>query len=549
MRATPLHDGWTLTATSGPVPEHLSGLRVPATVPGTVHTDLLDAGLISDPYVGTTEADLAWMHTAAWRYERTLTAAPPASDERVDLVLEGLDTVATVRLGDTVVGRMRNQHRTFRLDVRDELARADGGAQPLTVDFASALLHGREEAERLGARPAAYPHPFNMVRKMACSFGWDWGPDLQTAGIWRPVRLERWRTARLASVRPLVTVEPGLGSATVTVHVDIERSGLEAQPSPVDVVARLTPPGGEASTERHTTIAPDATSGTLVIDVADPDLWWPVGHGDQPLHDLEVELSATEPLHHWHGRIGLRSVQIDTSDDEVGSAFVLSVNGRPLFVRGANWIPDDHLLTRVTREQLARRVDQAVGAHLNLLRVWGGGIYESEDFYELCDEAGVMVWQDFPLACAAYPEEEPHRSELEAEAREHVARLSTHPSLVVWNGGNENLWGFVDWGWREELAGRTWGWHYYTELFPSVVAELDPTRPYVAGSPCSRWARRARRGAPQRPRPRHPPRVGGVEPARLHGIPRRDPPLLLGVRLPGAARLAHDGAGDDGRAG
>ena len=485
MRAIPLHDGWTVRATAGPVPEPLSGLCVPATVPGTVHTDLLDAGLIPDPYVGTAESELAWMHTTDWRYERSLTAPFPATDERVDLVLEGLDTVATITLGDTVVGRTRNQHRSFRLDVRDEVTRAEGAAQPLTVDFASALLHAREEADRLGARPAAYPHPLNMVRKMACSFGWDWGPDLQTAGIWRPVRLERWRVARLASVRPLVTVAPDLEAATVTVHVDVARSGLEAQPSPVHVVARLTPPGAEGSTERHLTLAPDATSGSLVIDVAEPALWWPVGHGGQPLHDLEVELSTTEPLDRWRRRIGLRSIRLDTSEDEIGSAFVLSVNGRPLFVRGANWIPDDHLLTRITRESLAGRIEQAVGAHLNLLRVWGGGIYESEDFYELCDEAGLMVWQDFPLACAAYPEEEPHRSEFEAEAREHVTRLSAHPSLVLWNGGNENLWGFVDWGWRELLAGRTWGLHYYTELFPSVIAELDPTRPYAAGSPCS----------------------------------------------------------------
>ncbi len=492
VHATALHDGWTLTATGGPVPAELAGLRVPATVPGSVHTDLLDAGLIPDPYVGTNEAGLAWLHTAEWRYERRVTTPSPAADERLDLVLDGLDTVATIRLGDTIVGRTRNQHRSFRLDVREQMSRAAGASQRLTIDFASALRHAQEEAERIGARPAAYPHPLNMVRKMACSFGWDWGPDLQTAGIWRPVRLERWRVARLASVRPLVTVAPGLGAATVTVHVDLERSGLEPESSPVHVVARLTRPGApEVPTERHVTIAPHATTGTLTLDVAEPDLWWPVGHGDQPLHDLEVVLSTTdrhaEPdrLDRWHRRIGLRSVELDTSDDEIGTAFVIGVNGSPVFVRGANWIPDDHLLTRITRDRLAHRISQAVGANLNLLRVWGGGIYESEDFYELCDEAGLMVWQDFPLACAAYPEEEPHRSELEAEAREHVARLSAHPSLVLWNGGNENLWGFVDWGWPEQLAGRTWGLHYYTDLFPAVVAELDPTRPYAAGSPCS----------------------------------------------------------------
>ncbi|MEO7589211.1 MAG: glycoside hydrolase family 2 protein, partial [Arachnia sp.] len=190
-------------------------------------------------------------------------------------------------------------------------------------------------------------------------------------------------------------------------------------------------------------------------------------------------------LDSWHRRIGLRTVGLDTSDDEGGTAFTIIINGVPVFVKGANWIPDDHLLTRITRDRLARRIDQAAGANLNLLRVWGGGIYESEDFYELCDERGLLVWQDFLLACFAYPEEEPHRSEFEAEAREHVTRLTAHPSLVLWNGGNENIWGHEDWGWKAPLAGRTWGSHYYYDLFPGIVSELAPTTPYSAGSPFS----------------------------------------------------------------
>ncbi|MFD0775703.1 glycoside hydrolase family 2 protein, partial [Streptomonospora algeriensis] len=235
-----------------------------------------------------------------------------------------------------------------------------------------------------------------------------------------------------------------------------------------------------------------ASEAVAVVEVPHARLWWPAGYGDQPLYDLDVTLSAAagiaEPgagLDAAHRRIGFRTVAVDTSPDEIGARFTVTVNGRPVSVKGANWIPDDHFLTRITRERLQRRVDQALGAHMNMLRVWGGGIYETEDFYDVCDERGVLVWQDFALACAAYPEEEPLAVEFEAEARENVARLSSHPSLAVWNGGNENLWGFADWGWQQELAGRTWGEHYYYELFPRVVAELDPTRPYVEGSPCS----------------------------------------------------------------
>ncbi|MEP7330882.1 MAG: glycoside hydrolase family 2 protein [Terracoccus sp.] len=488
MHAIDLHDGWSLLATGGPVPAALEGRTVPATVPGTTHTDLLAAQLIDDPYLRLNETEVAWMHRAQWRYERELAVAPAEPDERVDLVFEGLDTVATVSLGGHVLGHTANQHRTFRFDVRESLASATGGRMPLTVDFASALESAESEVARIGARPAAYDYPLGMVRKMACSFGWDWGPDLQTAGIWKPVRLERWRTARLASVRPLVTVTDAVNAAQVQVHVDVERSGLGAANEPIVVHARLTRPTGEVI-EATATAPVGSSSAVVVIDVPEPELWWPVGYGEPTLHDLEVEIgtkgASCAVLDRWQRRIGLRSVRVDTSDDEFGTAFVILVNDAPVFVKGANWIPDDHLLTRITREQLSRRIGQARGANLNLLRVWGGGIYESEQFYQLCDEAGIMVWQDFLLACAAYPEEEPHRSEFEAEAREHVARLTAHPSLVLWNGGNENLWGFMEWGWQDELQGRTWGHYYYTELFPAIVAELAPTTPYADGSPYS----------------------------------------------------------------
>ncbi len=481
MRTSSTVAGWHLRATSGPVPADLEGVEVAATVPGTVHTDLLDAGLIPDPYVDDAEQRLAWMRRTSWRYTTKVRLEPPAADERVDLVLAGIDTVATVTLDGAVVARTANMHRSHRLDVRGAAAAAGGVPLPLTVDLRSALEHAEAEQDRIGFRPGAYPQPLNMVRKMACSFGWDWGPDLQTAGLWQPVSVERWRVARIAAVRPLVSVSDDHGTATVSVHLDVERAGLGPAPGELAVAVRL---GAHEVIGR---VAAEAVSAVVDVVVADPALWWPRGHGEAVLHDLEVTLFDPDgsALDSWQRRVGLRSVTLDTTPDEHGTPFTLAVNGRPLFVKGANWIPDDHLLTRVTRARLARRVDQAVGAGLNLLRVWGGGIYESEDFYELCDAAGLMVWQDFLLACAAYPEEEPHLTELEAEAREQVTRLSCHPSLVLWNGGNENLWGFVDWGWQEQLRGRTWGWRYYSEVFPRVLAELDPTRPYAQGSPYS----------------------------------------------------------------
>ncbi len=471
-----LHDGWQLSAIAGPVPEHVAGRTVPAAVPGSAHLDLLAAGLIPDPYLDRVEEELVWAHRTDWRYALAFETAPAGPDERVDLLFEGLDTVATVELDGRVLGETANMHRSHRFDVRDALE--GGGFHELVVSFRSALEYAEEVERRLGRRDHVYPHPFNMVRKMACSFGWDWGPDLQTAGIWKPVRLERWHTARLALVRPLVTVDAD-GTGRAEVHVEIERSGL-AESGAVELTATV------AGRAERVTVPAGETGARLTLTVPDVRLWWPVGHGDQPLYDLRVALGtagADEPLDVWERRIGFRTVTVDTAPDEIGTPFTVVVNGRPIFVKGANWIPDDHFLTRVTRERLERRVDQAVGAHMNLLRVWGGGIYETEDFYDVCDERGVLVWQDFLFACAAYPEEEPLWGEFEAEARENVARLASHPSLALWNGGNENLWGFRDWGWPEELEGRTWGLGYYTELLPSIVAELDPTRFYCANSP------------------------------------------------------------------
>ncbi|AEI12929.1 glycosyl hydrolase 2 galactose-binding domain-containing protein [Cellulomonas gilvus] len=498
MTAHHLSDGWTLSATGG-VPEAdpavspelspelspalVTALRdgVPARVPGTSHTALLDAGLIPDPYLDRNEEVLAWMRHVDWRYEHVLDEPAAAPDERVDLAFDGLDTVATISVVGradqaTVVGRTANQHRSYRFDVRELV----GGPATLRVDLASALHHAEAEARRLGPRPLAYPQPFNMIRKMACSFGWDWGPDLQTAGPWRPVRVERWRVARLAQVRPVVTVRAD-GTGVAELHVTVERSGLPGGDAPLALRAEVA---GVVATAG---VDPGDTHGVLRVEVPDAPLWWPVGHGEQPLVDAVVGLAGPDGtvLGTWRRRLGFRTVTVDRSRDEHGTRFTFVVNGREIFVRGANWIPDDHLLTRITRDRLARRIDQALGAHLNLLRVWGGGIYESEDFYELCDERGVLVWQDFLLACAAYPEESPLLEELTAEAREHVVRLASHPSLVLWNGGNENVWGHEDWGWKAELDGRTWGLRYAAEIFPAIVAELDPTRPYSDNSPYS----------------------------------------------------------------
>jgi len=468
----------------------------PAEVPGCVHTDLMSAGVIPDPYLDGNEAALRWMYDVDWRYATvldpgTVPLEPSSTGERVELVFEGIDTVGTVRLGDSTekveLGRTYNMHRSYRFDISSHVT---GEPVELEVDLASATAYAEAERRRLGDRPSAYPNaPFNFIRKMACSFGWDWGPDLRTAGLWKPVRLERWNIARLAQMVPLTTLD-NTGTGRVQLRIELERIDSEAQ---LTLTADILGQRAEA------TLDAGASTTALVIDVPEAPVWWPVGYGEQPLADLTLTLAVDDQeLDSWQRRIGFRNVELDTSPDGIGTRFTISINGQPVFVKGVNWIPDDHFLTRISAERIDHRLDQAIAANVNLLRVWGGGIYESEDFYRACDERGLLVWQDFLLACAAYPEESPLWEEIEAEARENVVRLVPHPSLVLLNGGNENLWGHEDWHWKERLDRRTWGARYAFELFPKIVAELDPTRPYSDNSPYSPGA------DPQRVHPNDP---------------------------------------------
>ncbi|WP_433163019.1 glycoside hydrolase family 2 protein [Kribbella sp. CA-247076] len=453
---------WTVRALDGDF-----GTTVAATVPGEVHTDLLAAGEIPDPFDGDNESALAWIGRTRWSYRTTFTWSEDGND-RQELVAEGLDTVATVTLNGRELGRTANQHRSYRFDVTDVLIAGDN---ELMIDFEGPVTAAEEVQAGYGTWPHTNLHPYNALRKMASNFGWDWGPDVATVGIWRPIRIESWSGVRIDSVRPLAAVEGDRG--VLTTHVALAwTDGAEG-----DVTVSVEIDG--TTTEQTVPAGTKTVSITSTVDAV--DLWWPRGHGEQPLYDVTVTVHEDR----WHGRVGFRNVSLNVDPDDHGTQFVLSVNDKPIYIRGANWIPDDALVTRLDRTTYAAGIQDAVDAGMNLLRVWGGGIYESEDFYDLCDEHGILVWQDFLFACAAYSEDDNLSTEVEAEAREAVTRLSRHASLAVWNGNNENLWGYVEWGWRVPLGGRPWGAGYYFDLLPRIVAELDPRTPYSHGSPYS----------------------------------------------------------------
>ena len=317
---------------------------------------------------------------------------------------------------------------------------------------------------------------------MACNFGWDWGIATYT---------ERHLAARAARV--VVDRPAGRGARAPRPSTRTERasrstsrsSGPAERPRDVDVAVSV---GGEwiAAASHRRRCRP---STTLRLAVPDAELWWPAGYGEQPLYDVDgvAARRRAQELDARTRRVGFRTVRWDTTPDAAGTPFTLVVNDQPVFVKGVELDPRRRL-PRAGRPRPLRAPARArpLEANLNLIRVWGGGIYESDDFYDLCDELGLLTWQDFLFACAAYPEEEPLRSEVEAEARDNVARLADHPSLVLLTGNNENLWGYEDWGWKTRLDGKTWGACYYYDLLPAARrragARTCRTRP---GSPWS----------------------------------------------------------------
>ena len=453
-------------------------LVLSATVPGQVHTDLMRAGLLDNPDVGFGELEQAWIGHSTWRYRREFEWSF-TSAMKTELVADGLDTVAEVALNGVTIARTIDQHIRYRWDVQDHLVE---GRNVLEVTFRSAWEAAAERERAFGPLPSPYDEPYPYLRKSACNFGWDWGPHFVTAGIWRPIGIESW-DARIENVRPAIRLSEDGNSAELNVVSHIEL----ADDREVGVVVELRSPAGDVVSKGTTRVTSSGDAG-VSLTVSSPELWWPVGYGEQPLYELRVLVQDEREisLHSWQGRIGIKSVDVETQRDDVGERWALRVNGRRIKVRGYNWIPDDPFIAEVTRERIEQRLDQAVAGNANLIRVWGGGYFSTEEFMDACDERGLLVWHDFLFACAGYDETGGMTELVRTEAEQAVARLARHASMALWCGGNETVWGSEEWGWEDSLGDeRTWGWGFYTNVLPSVVERLDPGRPYIPNSPWS----------------------------------------------------------------
>ncbi|MFZ1381587.1 MAG: hypothetical protein WAS54_02220, partial [Scrofimicrobium sp.] len=468
--------------------ELLKTQGIPATVPGNAYDSLLAAGLIPDPFIGTNERDLHWIGRQEWIYSAKLPEHPEA--KHYSLILYGLDTIAEVRVGEVVVGATKNMHRTYDFDVTGAVR---SGAEELEIRFASPYAFTDQAIDELGPYPGAYEEPYNQIRKMACNYGWDWGPTVVTSGPWRDGVLLGWNQAKFASTRISAGAEVS-SSTTGTGKVSVSgRIEVDPRFSSADFKVRVSVSG-----ERHAPVSADSEVSddgtfTAVVSVPDAQLWWPHTLGEQPLYNVSVDLLSEKDqiLDSRFERVGFRMVELvnDPCLDPAKAAnegrFGLVINGRDTFARGWNWIPNDPLVDRVAEEDYRTRLIDVRDSGADWVRVWGGGIFEDDVFYDLCDELGILVWQDFPFACASYPETPEWEAEVRAESADNVERLMSHPSLGVWNGNNENFMGHESWGWKEQLGDRGWGAKYYLETIPEVIAEIDPGRHYWPGSPYS----------------------------------------------------------------
>ncbi len=464
-----------------------------ARVPGVVHLDLLRHGLIPDPYYGINEEKVQWIEREDWMYETVFTLAAVGEKSRYELVFDGLDTYASVFLNGEKILSADNMYRRWAVDVKPYLK---AGVNTLMVYFRSPMtvnepkLSGPLPYHVTAENDANKEKVSVYTRKAPFHFGWDWGPRMVSCGIWRPVYLTVWENARIeeaqlhqdklsderAEMRAILRYagDPGEGCEWVVLDVaaDSVLGRIPATPSGVSVLA-------------------------FAIDK--PRRWWTHNLGEPFLYRFAVQLLRGDTLlDEREIRMGLRQIEVIQDEDSIGRAFYFKLNGVPVFMKGANYIPGDALLPRRTPEHFRYLLESAKAVNMNMIRVWGGGIYEEDLFYDLCDEMGLLVWQDLMFACSMYPGDEPEFYEnVRQEVIYNARRLRHHPSIAIWCGNNEVDVAWHNWGWQIRhlimpgKASQMWKAYQalFHELFPSILQSEDPGRTYVSTSPQSNWGK------------------------------------------------------------
>ncbi|MDR1113353.1 MAG: hypothetical protein LBL18_06320, partial [Bacteroidales bacterium] len=458
-----------------------------AQVPGSIYTDLLYNQLIKDPFFGCNEDSLQWVSQQEWVYSAVFDRNDIPQNIYNELVFNGINGYALLFLngnpllrqeGDSLVNFTDNAFRMYRFRLPKSLKKS---GNVLTVKF---LPSHKIIAER--AAHSSYSLPDNRVflRTPPYQSGWDWGPTLPDCGFRKTIEIDSWKNFKIDDIQIYTNLVEN--RAKVTVRTDI------TSVKPCHAIISYYLNDTLIGIQKKVKIA-----GTNTIDfttnITHPKLWESNGAGDQPLYRVRVEVSVNKEIDKIEKRFGLRTIELDTRPDSMGTAFAFAVNGRPIFMKGANWIPADFFPHRVTPEKYRALLKSCKNANINMLRVWGGGIYEDDYFYDLCDELGILVWQDFMFACALYPAGNTFLQNVATEAKEQILRLRNHPSIALWCGNNEVKNGWEDWGWQTQYDDQTRQEIdrnqklIFNELLAQQVQQYDAARPYHASSPLWGW--------------------------------------------------------------
>jgi beta-mannosidase len=475
----------------------------PATVPGSVHTDLLANKQIEDPLYRDNETKLQWIGKVNWEYE-TIFAVPAATLQRsnLELVFKGLDTYADVTLNGTDILHTDNMFREWRANVKPQLK---AGENRLHIRFRSPLnevaglpakygynLYAGNDEQAMAIVGDKGPVLSPYTRKAPYQYGWDWGPRFVTSGVWQPVQLEAWDDAKLTDFH-VIQRQLSAQAAQLSLEVEYEGASSAAGHEAVLILQPIGPDGKSVGPEIQQQVKLKANRHTLTAELRldNPKLWYPAGYGDQALYSFRARLMQNgKLLDEAKTRTGLRTLQLRRDKDQYGKSFEFVVNGIPIFAKGANWIPADIFPTRVTNKRYHTLLQAARDANMNMMRVWGGGIYENQYFYDTCDEMGIMVWQDFLFACSFYPGNKEFTDNVREELTYQIRRLRDHPSISIWVGNNENEVAWQQWGIPERMGSHkleVWSNYLqlYRDLIPTVLKAEDPSRPYWSSSPSS----------------------------------------------------------------
>ena len=481
-----LHDNWRFR-------QGRSENWFPATVPGTVHTDLMANELIEDPFFRLNERSVQWVDKEDWMYETTFNAtAEEVNAENQEIVFKGLDTYADVYLNHERILVADNMHRTWKCDVKGKLREGENLLEvyfnsPIKVDLPKydqydyTFNTGPDQSQNGGI--------FNktlsiFARKAGYHYGWDWGPRLVTSGIWRDIDLVTWNGLKLDNVQ-YIQKDVNASRAEMKTVVRVF-SDSDLQNAEVSITA-----DGKTVATKKTALKKGMNNVTLDYTVKKPRLWWTNGLGEPYLYDFNTTVKAGKDEVAQSDAIGIRSLKLITKDDAQGRSLTFELNGKPVFMKGVDMIPLDNFLPRVSHEKYDKHVLDAKAVNMNMIRVWGGGVYEDDYFYDLCDRNGILVWQDFMFACSTYPADEAFLANIRQEAIDNVERLRNHCSIALWCGNNECQDVYYGWGGRynyykekgvEELTTKQFKDMYFRTL-PEVVDEYGGGISYRPSSP------------------------------------------------------------------